>query len=98
MGKLGWEVLAAWQKESFAEQELLGRENKSEVMLFHYLRTALEKLNPILPQTAYDKAQELLSPRVANLSLNKINKEKYDLLKNGVPDSYTTFKGKLIKK
>ncbi len=43
---LGWEVQYAWTKESFGPSGLLGRENKSEVILKRYLRQALEKFNP----------------------------------------------------
>ena len=46
-------VVTAWQNESFGEDGLLGRDNKSEVILTRYLMQALEKLNPNLPKTAY---------------------------------------------
>ena len=51
--ELGWQVVTAWQNESFGANGLLGRDNKSEVILRRYLIQALEKLNPNLPQTAY---------------------------------------------
>ena len=35
--ELGWKVVTAWTKESFGEQGLLGRENKSEVILERYV-------------------------------------------------------------
>lgn len=96
--ELGWQVVTAWQNESFGEGGLLGRDNKSEVILSRYLIQALEKLNPNLPGTAYEQAVEQISQKVADKTLGRINKEKNDLLKNGVPVSYTNEKGELIKK
>lgn len=96
--ELGWQVVTAWQNESFGEDGLLGRENKSEVILSRYLLTALEKLNPNLPKTAYEQAVEQISQKVADKTLGRINKEKNELLKNGVPVSFTNNKGELVKK
>ena len=96
--ELGWQVVTAWQNESFGEDGLLGRDNKSEVILSRYLLQALEKLNPNLPKTAYEQAIEQISQKVADKTLGRINKEKNDLLKNGVPVSFTNDKGELVKK
>ena len=98
LDELGWEVVTAWKKETYGVNGLLGRDNKSEVVLTRYLKAALGKLNPNLPQAAYDQAIEQIIQRAANKSLEKINKEKYGLLKNGVPVSYTNEKGELVKK
>jgi len=96
--ELGWQVVTAWQNESFGEDGLLGRDNKSEVILSRYLLQALEKLNPNFPKTAYEQAIEQISQKVADKTLGRINKEKNDLLKNGVPVSFTNDKGELVKK
>ncbi|MGM0945229.1 MAG: type I restriction endonuclease subunit R [Bacteroidota bacterium] len=96
--ELGWEVVTAWKKEKFGEEGLLGRDNKSEVILTRYLKQALIKLNPDLPFLAYEQAMEQISQKIADQSPGKVNKEKYDLLKNGVPVSYTNAKGELVKK
>ena len=96
--ELGWQVVTAWQNESFGEAGLLGRDNKSEVILSRYLIQALEKLNPNLPKTAYEQAVEQISQKVADKTLGRINKEKNELLKNGVPVSFTNDKGELVKK
>lgn len=96
--ELGWEVVTAWTKESFGPDGLLGRENKSEVILQRYLNRALEKLNPGLPQLAYNQAAEHISQKVADKTLGTINKEKYELFKKGVPVSFTNEKGELVKK
>lgn len=96
--ELGWEVRTAWKKEDFGEHSLLGREHRGEVLLTRYLRTALEKLNPDLPASAYEQAITELQQKAANKSLARINKDKYELLRNGVSVSYTNEKGELVKK
>lgn len=96
--ELGWKVVTAWTKESFGEQGLLGRETKSEVILKRYVISALTKLNKDLPLSAYEQAYEILAQKVADKTLGNINKEKYDLLKNGIPVSFTNDDGELIKR
>lgn len=95
---LGWQVVTAWHNESFGEDGLLCRDNKSEVILNRYLLQALETLNPDLPKAAYDNAIDQINQKVADKTLGQINKEKYELLKNGVPVSFTNDKGELVKK
>ncbi len=96
--ELGWQVEYAWTKETFGENGLLGRENKSEVILKRYLLQALEQFNPDLPNVAYQHAIDQISQKAADKKLVQINKEKYDLLKNGVSVSFTNKEGKLVKK
>lgn len=96
--ELGWAVLTAWKKESFGPNSLLGRENKSEVILRKYLIPALQRLNPNLPETAYLQAVEQIEQKSADKTLARLNKEKYDLLKEGVSVSFTNEKGELVKK
>jgi type I restriction enzyme R subunit len=96
--ELGWKVVTAWLNETFGPEGLLGRENKSEVILSRYLMQALEKLNPDLPLTAYEQAIEQISQKGADKTLGRINQEKHELLKNGVPVSFTNEEGKLVKK
>ena len=91
--QLGWTVVSAWHKESFGESGLLGREDKSEVVLTRYLLQALKKLNPNHPELAYQQAVDRITQKVADQTLGAINKEKSNLLKNGVPVSYTNDKG-----
>jgi type I restriction enzyme R subunit len=96
--EMGWQVEYAWTKETFGENGLLGRENKSEVILKRYLLQALKQLNPNLPNVAYQHAIDQISQKAADKKLVQINKEKYDLLKNGVDVSFTNEKGELVKK
>mgnify|MGYP002620383582 CR=1 FL=1 len=95
--ELGWEVKYAWKHETFGPDGLLGRENKSEVVLTRYLLQALQTLNPGLPETAYWQAIDQIGQKSAGKTLGRINKEKYALLKEGVPVSFTNKKGELEK-
>ena len=96
--EIGWEIQYAWKQETFGPSGLLGRENKSEVILKRYLRNALISLNPDLPENAYDQAIEQIEQRSADKTLARQNKDKYDLIKEGVPVSYTNAEGELEKK
>ena len=96
--ELGWEVITAWHNETFGVNGLLGREDKSEVILTPYLREALIKLNPELPDQAYNHAIELIYQGIADKTLAQVNQEKYLLFKSGVPVSFTNSKGELVKK
>lgn len=95
--ELGWEVVYAWQKESFGANGLLGRETKSEIILRRYLLAALKKYNTGLPEIAYTQAIEQIEQKVADKTLGRINKEKFQLLTDGVPVSFTNSNGELEK-
>jgi len=79
---LGWTVKYAWHKETFGEKGLLGREDKSEVILKRYLLKALVKLNPDLPNVAYQHAIDQIIQKAADKTLVQINKEKWITSKN----------------
>ena len=96
--ELGWHVKTAWTKETFGENGLLGRENKSEVILTRYLLAALQKLNPGLPDLAYQQAIEQIAQKSADKTLIQINKEKYSLFKEGVPVAFTNANNELEKR
>jgi type I restriction enzyme, R subunit len=96
--ELGWEVKSAWKHETFGPDGLLGRENKSEVVLRRYLLAALKEYNTDLPETAYWQAIEQIEQKSADKTLARTNKEKYTLLKEGVPVSFTNENGELEKK
>lgn len=92
---LGWRVVYAWKKENFGDNGLLGRENKSEVILKRHLRAALEKLNPNLPATAYTHAIDQITEKSADKTLGQINKEKHALLTKGIQISYRNNNGEM---
>jgi len=100
---LQWQVETAWHNETLSTSDdrsdgLLGRANKSEVILVRYLKQALVKLNPKLPDMAYQNAIVQITQVEADKSLGAINKTKHELLTKGVQVSYQDNKGKLQKK
>ncbi len=96
--ELRWKVVYAWHKETFGSNGLLGRENKSEVILKRHLLQALENLNPDLPSLAYKNALDQILEKTANKNLVQTNKEKYLLLTQGVLVSFQNKNGELVKK
>lgn len=100
---LQWQVKTAWHKETLSTKDdrsdgLLGRTNKSEVILIRYLKQALVKLNPGLPEIAYQDAIDQITQVEADKSLAAVNKAKHELLTKGVQVSYQDDNGKLQKK
>lgn len=98
LNTLGWKVVYAWQKETFGEDGLLGRANKSEVVLKRHLRDALQKLNPNLPAVAYTHAIEQITERASDKTIGQINKEKHSLFTKGVSVSFRNAKGEIETK
>lgn len=91
--KLGWEIFNAMH-----EQEAdLGRKSEREVLLKRRFEAALRSLNPGLVDAAYENAWELIAAGNATQQLVETNKEKYDLLRDGIPVTYKNKKGKLVR-
>ena len=86
--RLGWESVYAYNTETFGTEGTLGRAGEEEVVLTRYLRQALEKLNPGLPDEAYENAIRDIVQVSAAQSILQTNIEKYDLLRNGVKVTY----------
>ena len=53
---LRWDSVYAWNQETFGPTGTLGRTSERDVVLVRDLRSALERLNPELPQSAIDEA------------------------------------------
>ena len=73
-GQLGWESVFAYNEETFGPTGTLGRLDDREIILSRYLRQALAKFNPGLPQTAYDDVVRTLTDYTAIQSTLQINK------------------------
>ena len=95
--QLSWESVYAYSEEKFGKEGTLGRRDETEVVLTRYLGEALIKLNPGLPQEAYQAAiREITQPTISQTLLHA-NREKYNLLREGVLVSYQDEKGTLKK-
>jgi len=95
--ELDWESVYAFNNEDFGPESLLGRESDREVVLTRPLRAKLEALNPGLPSSAYDDAVRQIVSVSSSQSLLATNREKYDLLKDGVPVTFRNTKGERVR-
>jgi type I restriction enzyme R subunit len=82
--QLGWDSIYAYNNETFGPQSTLGRNNETETVLARALGQALRKLNPGLPAEAYDAAVRDIAERIAAQSPLQTNRDKYELMRNGV--------------
>ena len=96
--ELGWESVYAYNDETFGPEGTLGRRDDREVVLTRYLGEALVKLNPDLPQAAYQDAIRHIVEYSLSQSPLQINQDKYDLLKDGVQVQFRNDKGELVKR
>ncbi|MDD2316442.1 MAG: type I restriction endonuclease [Desulfobacterales bacterium] len=60
-------------------------------------RTKIEELNPELPATAYDDAVRQIVAVSASRAMAATNREKYELIKDGVPVTFRNAKGERVK-
>ena len=95
--QLGWDTLLAYNKEGFGEGSTLGRLNKKEVVLKKIFFEKIKAFNPGLPQKAYEEAYEKLTEESITKTLDEINYEKHQLLRNGIPVDFINEKGEQIK-
>ena len=85
---LHWKSVMAWNRETFGPDGTLGRTDEREVVLTRYLRPALEQINPGLPDEVYDLAVDQITQANASQKLLQTNREKHDLLRDGVQVEY----------
>jgi type I restriction enzyme R subunit len=91
--RLGWDVVYAWNTETFGKNGTLGRDSDREVILTRYLYTKLTEFNPKLPETAYQDAIRQIVETSTAQTLLATNRDKYNLLKDGVQVTFTNAKG-----
>jgi type I restriction enzyme R subunit len=85
---LGWDSVYAYNDETFGPGGTLGRASDREVVLTRYLRAALEKLNPGLPEPAYEEAVRQITAYSVSQSALATNRDKDALLRDGVLITY----------
>ncbi len=94
-GVLDWESVYAWNEETFGPTGMLGRIDTREVVLKHYLRLAIEKLNPALPPEAVLQAIDKLTSTDHTRSLLQHNQTFYRWIRDGVPVEFRDNHGEL---
>ncbi len=95
--QLGWKSVYAYHNEDFGPDSLLGRTSEREVVLTRALRGKLAELNPRLPDDAYDDAVRQITATVASQTIVTANREKYDLLRDGVLVTFRNDKGEPVR-
>ena len=94
---LDWETVYAYNTEKLGVDGTLGRKSEKEVVLVRYLKQALKKFNPGLPDDAYENAIEIITENNLSKTLIDINEEKYKLFKDGVKVQFKDNNGKLVE-
>ena len=95
--EFGWESVYAYNNETFGPDGTLGRGSDHDVVLARILRAKLVELNPELPVDAYDDAVRQIVTTVASQTLLATNREKYDLIKDGVQVTFRNAKGERVR-
>jgi type I restriction enzyme R subunit len=95
--ELGWESVYAYNNEDFGPDSLLGRESDREVVLTRTLRAKIEELNPGLPSTAYEDGVRQIVTVSASQTMAANNREKYELIKDGVQVTFRNDKGERVR-
>lgn len=96
--QLGWQSVYAYNSEVFGTDGTLGRLSDKEVVLTRPLRKKLAELNPNLPGEAYDDAVRQIVTTVSAQTLLATNREKYELIRDGVTVTFRNPKGDRIRK
>ena len=95
--ELNWESRFAHNTEVLGKEGSFGRKDESEIVLTRYLGEALVKLNPGLPESAYQAAIREVTQATVSQSLLLTNRERYEKLRDGVVVDYRDNKGDLKK-
>lgn len=95
--ELDWESVLAFNSEDFGPESLLGRSSDREVVLTRTLRKKIEELNPSLPAAAYEDAVRQIVTISASQTLIATNREKYDLIKDGVQVTFRNAEGERVR-
>lgn len=95
--QLGWVSVYAYNTETYGPDGTLGRDSEKEVVLTRYLRAALVKNNPGLPDSAYDDAVRQITATVASQTMLATNREKYQLIRDGVQVTFRNADGERVR-
>ena len=93
VGELGWDESVYAMNETLGLGGTLGRVREDEVILERHLLPALKKLNPGFDESVYRSGAKTLAETSVTMGLDAINREKYDMLRKGIPVSYTAADG-----
>ena len=83
--ELGWDVQFAYNTEVLGDNGTFGRKSYKEMLLVHYFKAALKRLNQWINDNQIIEAINLLERHLSTSSLLQINEEKYFLIRDGIP-------------
>ena len=83
--QLGWQTIFAYNEETLGENGTLGRKNHHQVILSRYLKQALFQNNDWMTEEYASQAEKTLIAHSSADSLLQTNRQKHDLIKNGIP-------------
>ena len=83
--ELGWDVQFAYNTEVLGDNGTFGRKSYKEMLLVHYFKAALKRLNQWINDNQIIEAINLLERHLSTSSLLQINEEKYFLISDGIP-------------
>jgi len=92
---LGWESVYAFNTETFGPTGTLGRASEREAVLLQDLRSALERLNPDMPELAREQAVEQLTRIDFTRSLIQHNRAFHAYIRDGVPVEWRDASGEV---
>ncbi|MBI9113240.1 type I restriction endonuclease subunit R [Maridesulfovibrio ferrireducens] len=95
--QLGWDSVYAYHAETYGPEGTLGRDSDEDVVLKRYLREGLVKLNPGLPDSAYDDAVREVVTVVASQTMLAANRDKYQLIRDGVQVTFHNADGDRVR-
>ena len=82
---LGWDVHFAYNKEVLGENGTFGRKSYKDIVLTRYLRLALFDNNDWLTEDHCENAIKTLLSYSSTSTLMQINRDKYSMLREGIP-------------
>ena len=83
--ELNWEVHYAYNTEVLGTNGTFGRTSYKEILLSHYFKQAMKRLNPWINEAQITEAQKIFESHVSTASLMQINEEKYRYIRDGIP-------------
>jgi type I restriction enzyme R subunit len=90
----GYELLNCYTAKADDLGDGSNRTDKKEVILKDRLKTAIQKLNPTIPEKYINEAIETIAKRRTAMSDIKANLELYNLIRDGIPIEYEDDHGK----
>lgn len=94
---LKWQTANVFRGEKMGAGGTLGRASEAEVLLRERFLWAVRRLNPGLPEAAYQAAFEEINADNTSKTLPDLNHEKHQALKDGISVAFVNEKGERVE-